>query len=133
MTAMVRMTQRELRRMRGEAARERTAERRAEVVRLTKLGVSAPEIARRLQTTQRQVVRDRKAMGISQSPCHDPLTPAEICRALELIDDGCPLNEVAATLGRGRATIARRFRGHSHLKVDPLKDCRELRKQLGLL
>lgn len=112
MTAMVRMTQRELRRMRGEAARERTAERRAEVVRLTKLGVSAPEIARRLQTTQRQVVRDRKAMGISQSPCHDPLTPAEICR---------------------RATIARRFRGHSHLKVDPLKDCRELRKQLGLL
>lgn len=123
----------EQRRERGRAMREATAARREEVARLTAAGLSITGIAQRLGINKRLVVRDREAMKINHGVVALPLTPAEICRALELLDDGCPLGEVAETLGRGRDTISRRFRGYSKLKVDPLKDCRKLRKQLGLL
>lgn len=125
-------TVKELERQRGQARREATQERREAVRRLTEAGLSAKAIGERLGVPQRLVVRDRHKLGIAQ-PSAIPLTPAEICLALNLLEDECPLGEIAATLGRGKATIARKFRGHSKIKGNPLRGCHELRERLGLL
>lgn len=108
-------------------------ERREQVARMTELGLSATQIAQRLGIHKRLVVRDREAMGLTAGYTCNTFTPEEIRIAEMLLEDQCPLGEIAATLGRNRATVARKFRGRSTIKGNPLRGCHELRKQLGLL
>lgn len=86
------------------------AARREQVVKLTREGMTAPEIGERLNIAERTVNRDRVKMGVGQ-PMIRSWTDEEQARAETLLADGASLNEVARTLGRHRDTIGDRFRG----------------------
>lgn len=90
---------------------EQTAARRAEVVRLTRLGRSAPEIAEIIGITPRTVQRHRQAAGISAGPAI-PLSAHEKERALSLLQDGASYAEVGRTLGRSEDRLQVNFPGY---------------------
>lgn len=85
-------------------------DRRSGVIAMTRLGMSAAEIAVLLGVTDRTVQRDRAATGLSRPPA-PPLTDAELARARALIDDGCSHTEVARTLGVHQTTVSSHFPG----------------------
>lgn len=80
------------------------------VTELTRAGLSAPQIAERLGIATRTVQRHRVAAGIAQPPARH-LSPEEIDRARQLIDDGASYKEVARTIGCANVTVAKRFPG----------------------
>lgn len=80
------------------------------VVELTRAGLSAPQIAERLNVTTRTVQRHRVAAGIAQ-PLAPRLTPEQHEQARQLIDDGASYKEVARTIGCANTTVAKRFPG----------------------
>lgn len=87
-----------------------SVERRAQVAAMTRLGMTAAEIADALKVTERTVERDRAAAGLSRPPA-PRLTDHELARAQSLIDDGCSHSEVARTLGVHQTTVSRYFPG----------------------
>lgn len=112
--------------------RELRAERRNMVRRLTLDGMSILAIAALLGCDRRTVDRDRKALRIVKTSSRQ-MTEDEIRWAKELASDGCPVREIAETLGRHPDTIHKYCRGMLHLKSDPLRNCRKLMKELDLL
>jgi DNA-binding NarL/FixJ family response regulator len=107
---------------------ERVWERQARVREMTRAGMSAELIADVLGVTERQVVRDRVAAGCSQQPSGMPMSAEELRIAELMLDDGCPVNEVARTLGRSPATICRHFPGRSWSKEQALAYVAEIRR-----
>lgn len=93
-------------------AEERKAERLARVKDLTAQGYTAPEIAARLKVSTRTVVRYRHAAGCAQPPPRH-LTADIIAAAGKLLDDGCPYEEAARTLGVSSWAIAARYPGRA--------------------
>lgn len=90
--------------------REQIEVRRDTVRRLTAEGWSAQQIANKLGITARNVIRYRKALGISR-PVAAPY-PREVWeRAEQMLDDGAPYAEVARTLGVSQHQVANRFPG----------------------
>ncbi|MGQ9348911.1 helix-turn-helix domain-containing protein [Mycolicibacterium gilvum] len=85
-------------------------ERCERVAAMTRAGYTASQIAVILRITERTVQRYRVRTGCSQ-PAPLPLTPEEITRAEELLEDGCSLSEVARTIGRSHDAVVRRFQG----------------------
>lgn len=81
------------------------------IAELTRDGHSARDIAALLRISTRSVHRARKRAGIAR-PRAVPLSPAELARAVAMLDDGCSYGEIARSLGRpGHSCIARRFPG----------------------
>jgi len=89
---------------------DRLKDRRQAVAELTRQGLSTNQIAKQLGVATRTVERDRVAAGVAQ-PRWPFWTEAEHRRALELIEDGASLREVADTLGRGYYGVCDRFHG----------------------
>jgi len=90
--------------------RNRIEARHQQVVKLTRQGCSAAQIADRLNITRRTVVRIRKLHGIAQPPLHR-YSAEEIAAIEQLLDDGCSLAEVARTIGRPAPYLWRRYAG----------------------
>lgn len=80
------------------------------VKKMTLEGLNAKEIAIRLGISRRQVLRLRRKTGVIRERA-PVMTEEEIERARILLEDGCPYNEVARTLGRCPETIRNRFPG----------------------
>lgn len=95
---------------------ELVQDRRAQVVEMTRLGLSASQISVRVGITERSVQRHRAAAGIAKRQWADRLTPAELARADELLSDGCSFAEVGRTLGRDTRTIRHNFPGRGWTK-----------------
>jgi DNA-binding CsgD family transcriptional regulator len=89
------------------------AERRAEVVRLTRAGLTAEAIGVQLGCSYRTVVRDRKAMGVAQPApmIVNAWSADDVAQAEAMIADGCSLTEVARTLGRSQPAVWQKFKG----------------------
>lgn len=115
----------------AEGQSGRIAERRAEIVRLTKAGHSAAEIAKRLGVTTRTVHRQRRTGGCAK-PMPNWMTDDEIRRAEALLDDGASYSEVARTLGRTAQSIGERFPGRGYSKAQA-NEMRRLKAQLEAL
>lgn len=98
--------------MTGGISPETIAKRRDRVKSLTDQGMTAPEIAALLKVSTRTVVRYRRATGCSQ-PVGRHLTDDEIATAGEMLDDGCPVQEVAETLGVSAWAITARYPGRA--------------------
>lgn len=98
--------------MKGGISPELRAEREARVKCLTEQGWPATEIAAVLKISTRTVVRYRRVTGCSQ-PVGRHLTDDEIATAGEMLDDGCPVQEVAKTLGVSAWAIAARYPGRA--------------------
>lgn len=94
-----------------EELSEARSRRRAHVAMMTKLGMSAPEIAVSMHITERTVVRDRRASGCSLAKPSIPLSAAQKQRAEELFDEGCSAAEVARTIGCNPRTVLKWFPG----------------------
>lgn len=77
---------------------------------MTQQGKTAAEIANALHITTRSVQRARHKLGLTKTP-PPPLTPEEIARAKQMLDDGAPFSEAAATIGRSTHSLQRRFPG----------------------
>lgn len=86
------------------------AERREKVAAMTKQGYSAADIAAILRITERTVQRYRVRTGCAQ-PKRPPLTPEELARVEQLLNDGCSIAEAARTIGRAQTNLQQRFRG----------------------
>lgn len=87
-----------------------SVERRAQVAAMTRLGMTAAQIADALKVAERTVERDRAAAGLSRPPA-PRLNVDELARARALIDDGCSHSEAARTLGVHQTTVSRYFPG----------------------
>src|SRR5690606_19285746 len=85
-------------------------ERREQVARMTRNGLSARQTAGALGVAERTVVRDRRATGTAKPP-RTALTPRQLEIAAQLLDDGCSYAEVARTVGASATTIAAHFPG----------------------
>jgi hypothetical protein len=92
--------------------REEITARRERVKAMTLAGKSAADIAAALGVTERTVVRDRVAAGCGQPP-QPPITDDELRTAAAMLDDGCPVEEVARTIGRSPRQLAQRFPGRT--------------------
>lgn len=93
-------------------SREATADRRAEIVKLTRLGLSARDIAVNLGITKRSVYRGRTFSGVAQ-PKHPLMTQSEKCTAQTMLDDGASYGEAGRTIGRAAATIKKHLPGYT--------------------
>lgn len=60
------------------------------------------------------------------------MTPEELARARELIDDGVSIRETARTLGRSPMTIQKHFSGQSKWDRRTEAEMRRLRRELQL-
>ncbi|ANA86911.1 helix-turn-helix DNA binding protein [Gordonia phage Utz] len=107
--------------------REEVARRREAIAELTRAGLSAPEIAIRLNVTARTVVRHRALAGVSK-PTHPRLTEEQLATARRLIDEGAPYKEIARTIGCHECTVAQRFpgRGWTRKQIDEWRRERRL-------
>lgn len=89
---------------------ERRADRLLEVARLTRSGVTACEISRRVGVSVRQVERDRASAGVALAPA-TPLTDDEHRQALALLRDGASYPEAARTIGRSPEALRVHYPG----------------------
>ncbi|QTF82295.1 hypothetical protein SEA_ZIGGYZOO_51 [Gordonia phage ZiggyZoo] len=107
--------------------REEVARRRETIAELTRAGLSAAEIALRLNITPRTVVRQRALAGVSK-PTYPRLTEEQLATARRLIDEGAPYKEVARTIGCCQSTVAQRFpgRGWTRKQIDEWRRERRL-------
>jgi IS30 family transposase len=103
---------------------------REAVGRLTRGGHSSRQIADRLGISQRSVVRNRAALGIS-APVRR-ITAEEHARIIAMLEDEVPLAEIARTLSRHPDSLYRRY-GSMAKRGSNMQDCVGLRRQLGLL
>lgn len=94
---------------------EDRAHRLREVARMSRLHMTLAEIAEALRTSRRQIVKDRKALGLSKG-APIKMTQEELERAEALLDDGASLSEIARTLKLSERTIRRRFPGRGWTK-----------------
>lgn len=89
---------------------EHILERRRRVAMLTRCAKSTNEIAVILRISTSTVHRDRVELGITdQSVIRDPLSRQEVETIAHLLEDECPLAEIARTVGCSPQTITRRF------------------------
>lgn len=95
--------------------------RRDRVERLTRNGLTANEIAVQLRVTQRTVVRDRRARGVSLAGPADRMRPDEIEQAIALLDDGCSYFDVSNTIGRSFQAVKRNCPGYELSKAERAK------------
>lgn len=86
------------------------AERRQQIITLSRQGVPVREICDRVGVGHFTVVAVRRAVGISK-PRAPRMTGDEIERARALLDDGCSLAEAARTIGRSHQQMSRLFPG----------------------
>ena len=94
---------------------ERTTDRREQVTAMTRQGMTADQIGAALGIAPRNVVRHRVAAGIAQ-PASVRVTDAQWQTAERMLDDGCPLAEIARTIGADSKTIATHFPGRGWTK-----------------
>jgi hypothetical protein len=92
--------------------REEITARRERVKAMTLAGASAADIAAAVGVAERTVVRDRAAAWCGQPP-RPQLTDDELRTAAAMLDDGCPVEEVARTIGRNPRHLAHRFPGRT--------------------
>ena len=96
-----------LRRLHREApGYRRTCRSRWEEFLLLPEGLSLAEAARRLGCDKRQVTRYRARAGIA-GPAPAPHRPEDRELAARLLEDGCPIAEVARTVNANHTTIRR--------------------------
>jgi DNA-binding NarL/FixJ family response regulator len=91
----------------------RIAERNNTIIRLTKQGWTAQQIAEHVGLCTRSITRIRVATGIAQPFTGHPLTPQEHNTAQQLLNDGASYAEIGRTLGRSDKVIATHFPGQS--------------------
>src|SRR5690554_2884916 len=87
---------------------------RDEIVRLTRLGLSATEISVRLGCSTRQVQRvrsARKVSGPTPEGAGRRITPERLAAIERMIEDGVAHAEIMRTLRVGHHTLARHFPG----------------------
>lgn len=82
------------------------------VMRLTRQGMSIPQIAEILGCAERTVSRARKRVGVARPP-HQRFTPEQVAIAEQLFDDGCSCAEVARTIDRLDVSVWKRWRHRS--------------------
>lgn len=87
-----------------------TDNRTAYVAARTRAGWSAARIAAELGCSERTVQRHRRTAGVAQLAPR-PLTVDQWRRASELLDDGAPYTEAAATVGCCTKVLSDRFPG----------------------
>lgn len=81
----------------------------AEFLRCEQAGMSASEIAARLNVTKRTVTRWRQRHHLSHCP-PQPKRPESVHEAAErLLDQGCSFSEAGRTVGVSASTIAKWF------------------------
>ena len=95
-----------------DCTREVVTERRRAIAAMTRQGRTAHEISTALGITKRSVERARHEMGITR-PRPNPITPDEIERVAQLLQDGASLKEAAETIGRRRESMRRHFPNQS--------------------
>ena len=107
--------------------REEVSRRRETVAELTRAGLSAREIAVRLNITERTVVRHRGLTGVAQ-PTPPRLTDEQLDTARRLISEGAPYKEIAHTIGCCGSTVAYHFpgRGWTRKQIDEWRRERRL-------
>jgi hypothetical protein len=95
--------------MRGRPSRVN----KEEFLRLHHEGLSAQELAKLFGISDRHVTRLRKEFGVANPSPHGArrVDAAWLARASQMLDDGAPVKEVAATLGSTEATVHRHFPG----------------------
>lgn len=106
--------------------------RQQRVVALTREGLSVAQIAQRIGTSQRTVIRERRRAGVAHQ-AYASFTFEEAMRALTMLEDGASYKEVAKTLGRDRSTIRRWVPGFSwsqEQRREHWEACRRLGKVL---
>lgn len=92
-------------------------------------GFTVAKAAVELGVSERAIYRHMVALGIPRQT-RRVLTDDEM-RQIELfIEDECPFNEIARTLGVSAKMIQTRFRGQG--SGENLVNCRQLRAKLGL-
>jgi DNA-binding NarL/FixJ family response regulator len=100
------------------------------IQRMVGRGSKSRQIAEHLGISTREVQRRRVALGIAESGGRR-FTAEEDARIMEMIEDGCPIPEIARTLGRSPGSMLVSYRGLSTAR--PLGSrAYKLRKQLGL-
>lgn len=94
-------------------------------------GSTSWQIAQHLGVCTRVVQRRRVALGIAEDSGRR-LTGEEHARIMAMLEDGCPLPEIARTIGRNPHVLLVRYRGMS--TAVPLGSrAYRLRRQLGLV
>lgn len=93
--------------MTGPDQKPSTEERRAALPGLQHL--SAAAAAEKFGVHERTIHRDRRILGLATYERPEPLTPGQVRRMENLIVDGCPLAEIARTVGRSPKTIAKLY------------------------
>lgn len=101
-----------------------------EVVRLTKHGVSAPEIAKRFSVSERTVTRYRVRGGVAKPKVTH--SPEAWATARRLIGEGMNFTQVASIVGISSAHLARRFPHVPRLTHQEYGHLAELYRQAGL-
>lgn len=112
--------------------RQTQARRRVVVRDMTRDGATAEVIAKHLGVGLRTVYRIRGELGINQEPSK-PISPEEDRFIRMLLDDGCPMPEIARTVGRNVQALQRRYRGQGSYVHGSLAGVWRLEKQLGLV
>jgi DNA-binding CsgD family transcriptional regulator len=107
-----------------------TADHDELIQRMVGRGSTSRQIAEHLGVSTRVVQRRRVALGIAESGGRR-FTAEEHARIMDMIEDGCPIPEIARTIGRNPHVVLVTYRGMSTAK--PLGSrAYTLRKQLGL-
>ncbi|AYN57929.1 HTH DNA binding protein [Arthrobacter phage Faja] len=103
--------------MRGRPPRVK----KEEFLRLHHEGLSAPQLAKHFDVSQRHVARLRRELGVARDTpeASHRVDAVWLAKAAQLLDDGAPVKEVAMTLGCTEATVNRHFpgRGWDHSTV----------------
>lgn len=99
----------------------KNAELAEKISHYSKIGLTVEAIARRTGVSTRTVERYRKHSGTWAGP-RKKITPEEISRAKEMLEEGINYSEVARTLGRSARAIRAHLPGYSW----PLVECSRL-------
>lgn len=85
--------------------------RRRMVAQLDAAGHSAASIALMLNVCRKTIERDRAFLELRE-PKAPPITPEELARAREMLEEGCNYAEVGRTLNRASTTLQRHLPGY---------------------
>lgn len=89
-----------------------TASRRKQVLEMSDRGLTPTEIADALKASPAVVCADRHRLGVSQPrPLRrrSTLEPDEVAKMSLLVDDECPISEIARTFDLSPSTVRRYF------------------------
>ena len=113
---------------------EKSRTREQRTIELTRLGVSAKEIAEILGITRRSVQRIRQRTRITQcGPAELKMTPEIKTLAHNLLADGASKTDVARTIGVNPTAIYRHFRHIPSWTQTQINEWREMNNQLKQL